>query len=81
MTALLERAHDWVASVHPHLRHLERTRDWVVELDPDASEALQLAALTHDIERAFPDPGQPWTRRSAGMTPATTAGTRTAAPT
>ena len=30
MTALAERAHGWVASVHPHLRHLERTRDWLV---------------------------------------------------
>ena len=27
---------------------------------PEASEALQLAALTHDIERAFPDPEQRW---------------------
>ncbi len=60
MTALAERAHGWVASVHPHLRHLERTRDWLVQLDPNASEALQVAALTHDIERAFPDPEQPW---------------------
>jgi kynurenine formamidase len=60
MTALTERAHAWVADVHPHLRHLERTRDWVVELDPGASEALRIAALTHDIERAFPDPEQRW---------------------
>jgi hypothetical protein len=34
--------------------HLVRTRDWVLELEPDASEALQLAALTHDMERHFP---------------------------
>ena len=60
MIPLLERARAWVEQVHPHLRHLERTRDWVVELDPEASEALQLAALTHDIERAFPDPEQRW---------------------
>lgn len=29
-------------------------RDWLLELDPGASEALRLAALTHDIERHFP---------------------------
>jgi hypothetical protein len=34
--------------------HLVRTRDWTLELEPDASEALQLAALTHDMERHFP---------------------------
>jgi hypothetical protein len=34
--------------------HLVRTRDWVLELEPEASEALQLAALTHDMERHFP---------------------------
>ncbi len=34
--------------------HLVRTRDWVLELDPDASEALEIAALTHDMERHFP---------------------------
>src|SRR5262245_16769637 len=35
-------------------RHLVRTRDWLLELDPAASEALRLAALTHDMERHFP---------------------------
>jgi hypothetical protein len=34
--------------------HLRRTRDWLLVLEPDASEALRLAALTHDIERHFP---------------------------
>ena len=34
--------------------HLLRTRDWALELEPQASEALQLAALTHDMERHFP---------------------------
>ena len=29
-------------------------------LDPDASEALRIAAVTHDIERAFPDPEATW---------------------
>ena len=35
--------------------HLRRTRDWLLELDPGASEALLLAALTHDMERHFPE--------------------------
>lgn len=34
--------------------HLVRTRDWALVLDPQATEALVLAALTHDIERHFP---------------------------
>ena len=35
--------------------HLRRTRDWLLELDSGASEALLLAALTHDMERHFPE--------------------------
>jgi kynurenine formamidase len=46
--------------VHPHARHLERTLDWAVELDPRASEAVRIAAITHDIERAFPDREAGW---------------------
>jgi kynurenine formamidase len=58
--SLLERAQEWMTEVHPHARHLERTLDWVRELDPGASEALQIAAATHDIERAYPDAGAGW---------------------
>ena len=60
MAALAERARVWVEDVHPHAEHLTRTLDWVRELDPGASEALQVAAVTHDIERAFPDPAAGW---------------------
>jgi kynurenine formamidase len=60
MTALLEQARAWVEGVHPHARHLTRTLDWVVELDPAASEGLRIAAVTHDIERAFPDGAATW---------------------
>jgi hypothetical protein len=52
---LLGRARAWVAESHPHARHLERTRDWLLVLEPDASDALQLAAVLHDIERAVPE--------------------------
>jgi hypothetical protein len=34
---------------------MERTRDWLLVLDPNASEALQVAAVLHDIERAVPE--------------------------
>jgi len=33
-------------------QHLKRTAEWVRELRPDADEALLIAALCHDIERA-----------------------------
>jgi hypothetical protein len=60
VASLAERARAWVEEIHPHARHLTRTLDWVLELDPGASEALQVAAVTHDIERAFPDPDAAW---------------------
>ena len=33
--------------------HSSNTREWLLKLKPDADEALQIAALGHDIERAF----------------------------
>ena len=60
MTDLVAAARDWALAVHPHARHLDRTLEWVDILDPDASEALRIAAVTHDIERAFPDPDATW---------------------
>ena len=33
-------------------RHAENTVEWLLKLDPDADEALQIAALGHDIDRA-----------------------------
>ena len=45
-----------LAWVEPYwnAEHLVRARDWVIELEPDAGEALRLAALTHDMERHVP---------------------------
>jgi len=34
-------------------RHAENTLDWLLRLKPNADEALQIAALGHDIERAL----------------------------
>jgi kynurenine formamidase len=60
VSELFRRAHAWVLEVHPHARHLERTVDWAVALEPGASEAVRIAAVTHDIERAFPDRQAGW---------------------
>ncbi len=34
-------------------RHSKNTLEWLLRLEPDADEALKLAALGHDIERAM----------------------------
>jgi kynurenine formamidase len=60
VSGLLERAQTWIAEVHPHARHLERTLDWLLVLEPEASEAARIAAVTHDIERAYPDAAAGW---------------------
>jgi hypothetical protein len=60
MTALLAKARAWVEEIHPHALHLLRTETWLLELDGDAGEALRLAAVLHDIERAFPDADAGW---------------------
>ena len=33
--------------------HAENTLEWLLKLDPFADEALQIAALVHDIDRAL----------------------------
>jgi hypothetical protein len=57
---VLADARAWVTEVHPHAPHLLRTEHYVLEIDPTASEALRVAAVLHDIERAFPDPDSPF---------------------
>ncbi|MBW1984644.1 MAG: hypothetical protein JRI53_07985, partial [Deltaproteobacteria bacterium] len=32
--------------------HAENVLEWILKLKPDADEALQIAALAHDIERS-----------------------------
>jgi hypothetical protein len=60
VSELEAHAQRWIEEVHPHARHLVRARDWAVALEPDAGEALRIAAVLHDVERAFPDPECPW---------------------
>lgn len=50
----------FVHEQHPHTEHCLRTLDWLDALEPGARPALRIAALLHDIERAFPDPGSPY---------------------
>ncbi|HLI07560.1 MAG TPA: hypothetical protein VKV40_13400 [Ktedonobacteraceae bacterium] len=60
MNDLIEIARSWVRE---HYRgsaeHLLKTEEWLRRIDPAASEAMLLAALTHDMERAFPGPDSP----------------------
>lgn len=56
-SALLQRACDWVVENYPYnSTHLLKSLDWVERLAPHASEAVRLATLTHDMERAFGGP-------------------------
>lgn len=41
------------SSVPEDPKHAENTLMWLLKLKPDADEALQIAALGHDIERAI----------------------------
>jgi kynurenine formamidase len=60
MSDLVERARAWMDEVHPHYPHMERTLHWADRLDPDASEAVRIAAVTHDAERAYPEAETHW---------------------
>ncbi|HLC96777.1 MAG TPA: hypothetical protein VJH97_05655 [Candidatus Nanoarchaeia archaeon] len=60
--SLLERVRDYVADKVRDTRpedylepHAANTREWVLKLMPNASEAVLIASLHHDLDRAFPD--------------------------
>lgn len=46
------------------IKHFLRTVYWVKELDPDVTDALLTAAVSHDIERAFRGDDQEQRRKS-----------------
>ena len=51
---LIQLARLWVIDNYPYnSTHLLKSLDWVDRLAPHASEAVRLATLTHDMERAF----------------------------
>jgi hypothetical protein len=53
VTPLLDRAGEWIEP-YWNAVHLRRTLVWLLVLEPAASEAARIAALTHDMERHFP---------------------------
>jgi hypothetical protein len=54
---LIQLARLWVIDNYPYnSTHLLKSLEWVDRLAPHASEAVRLAALTHDMERAFGGP-------------------------
>ena len=59
-SAILVEARRWVVENYPYNRdHLIRALEWLDRLAPGAPEAVRLATLTHDMERAFPGPDSP----------------------
>jgi hypothetical protein len=60
MSELEDKAQRWIEEIHPHALHLVRARDWALAIEPAAGEGLRIAAVLHDVERAFPDPSSPW---------------------
>jgi len=50
---VIKLVRDWVKEVHYNPPHLLRTEYWLLKLNPKADLTLRIAALTHDIERAF----------------------------
>ena len=59
MTELFEKTRKFVEESFKgnkaELVHFDRTVYWLQQLRPDADEALLIAAIGHDIERAFKD--------------------------
>src|SRR4051794_14942162 len=60
---LMNAARDWVVDKYPYNSfHLLKSLEWLDRLSPGMPEAVRLATLTHDMERAFPGPDQPVAR-------------------
>jgi hypothetical protein len=59
-SAIVEEARRWVIENYPYNRdHLLKALEWLDRLAPGEPDAVRLAALTHDMERAFPGPDSP----------------------
>ncbi len=57
---LIELCRSWVRENYGRSAvHLLKTEEWLRRIDSGASQAMLLAALTHDMERAFPGPDSP----------------------
>ncbi len=68
MSDLLLLARTWVIEHYgKHAQHLLKAEEWLRRIDPKASQAMLLATLTHDMERAFPGPDSP--KQDPGLGP------------
>jgi hypothetical protein len=57
---MIEAATRWVVERYPYNSlHLTQSLEWLDGIAPGSTEAVRLATLTHDMERAFPGPDQP----------------------
>jgi hypothetical protein len=57
---LLEASRSWVKEHYGHhATHLLKAEEWLRRIDSNATEAMLLATVTHDMERAFPGPDSP----------------------
>lgn len=55
MSDLLLLSRTWVIEKYGrHAQHLLKAEEWLRRIRPNASQAMILATLTHDMERAFP---------------------------
>ena len=67
MSVLLIEARNWVTEHYgKHARHLLVAETWLTRIDATATEAMLIATVTHDIERAFPEPDSPKVDPSKG---------------
>jgi hypothetical protein len=67
MSELLILARAWVSEHYgKSAEHLLKAEEWLRRINPAASEAMLLATVTHDIERAFPGPDSPKQEPSRG---------------
>jgi hypothetical protein len=54
---LIELGRQWVVDNYPYNRtHLLKSLEWLDRIAPESAEAVRLATLTHDMERAFGGP-------------------------
>ncbi len=67
MDGLIELSRTWVKENYgKSALHLLKTEGWLRYIHPAPSQAMLLAALTHDMERAFPGPDSPKQNPSLG---------------
>ncbi|OGM28319.1 hypothetical protein A2962_00550 [Candidatus Woesebacteria bacterium RIFCSPLOWO2_01_FULL_39_61] len=57
--SLVNKVQKWVEEIYSNAGHLVRTGYWVKRLYPEADDALIIAAISHDIERAYKKGGKP----------------------